>query len=99
MKTLQDIKNQYVKEQGYEDWEEMSRRLFIPNEIEYLMDEICIRAQKAALEKAVENAKIVIVKQKNTTIKIEAEDSACIQDLLQEHEIHSYESIEIRKLP
>lgn len=43
--------------------------------------------------------KIVIVKQKNTTIKIEAEDTACIQDLLQEHEIHSYESIEIRKLP
>ena len=59
MKTLQEIKNHYAKEQGYEDWRELqefhSRN---PREIESYMNEICIRAQKLALEKAVENAKI-----------------------------------------
>ena len=59
MGTLLDIKNNYAQEQGYEDWRELqefhSRN---PREIESYMNEICIRAQKAALEKALENAKI-----------------------------------------
>ena len=59
MKTLQEIKSHYAQEQGYEDWRELqgfhSRN---PREIESYMNEICIRAQKLALEKAVENAKI-----------------------------------------
>ena len=57
MKTLQEIKNHYAQEQGYEDWMELqefhSRN---PLEIESYMNEICIRAQKEALEKASENA-------------------------------------------
>ena len=57
--TLNMLKNLYAQEQGYEDWRELqefhSRN---PREIESYMNEICIRAQKIALEKAVENAKI-----------------------------------------
>ena len=57
--TLQEIKNTYAQEQGYKDWRELqefhSRN---PREIESYMNEICIRAQKLALEKAAENAYI-----------------------------------------
>ena len=57
--TLNMLKNLYAQEQGYEDWRELqefhSRN---PREIESYMNEICIRAQKLALENAVENAKI-----------------------------------------
>ena len=57
--TLNMLKNLYAQEHGYEDWRELqefhSRN---PREIESYMNEICIRAQKEALEKAVENAKI-----------------------------------------
>ena len=57
MGTLLDIKNNYAQEQGYDDWRELqgfhSRN---PREIESHMNEICIRAQKLALEKAAENA-------------------------------------------
>ena len=56
---LQTLKNNYAQEQGYEDWRELqefhSRN---PREIESYMNEICIRAQKLALEKAAENAEI-----------------------------------------
>ena len=59
MGTLLDIKNNYAQEQGYKDWRELqefhSRN---PREIESYMNEICIRAQKEALEKAAENAEI-----------------------------------------
>ena len=61
MKTLQEIKDTYAKEQGYEDWKELMEELYgnVPElRIEKYMDEICICAQKEALEKAVENAKI-----------------------------------------
>ena len=54
---LQTLKNNYAQEQGYKDWRELqefhSRN---PREIESYMNEICIRAQKEALEKAAENA-------------------------------------------
>lgn len=57
MKTLLEIKNQYSQEQGYNDWDDLwhdhINRLL---DFELHMDEICIRAQKAALEKAAENA-------------------------------------------
>lgn len=57
--TLQDIKNTYAQEQGCEDWVE----LVIINELnsdrlDKHWTEICIRAQKAVLEKAAENVKI-----------------------------------------
>ena len=53
MKNLQEIKNTYAQEQGYEDWTE----LVIINELnadklDRHWTAICIRAQKAALEKA-----------------------------------------------
>lgn len=55
---LQELKNAYAQEQGYEDWLEFI--VFtdhLSNEwFENVMNEICIRAQKAALEKAAENA-------------------------------------------
>ena len=56
MKTLLEIKNHYAQEQGYEDWTE----LVIINELnadklDRHWTEICIRAQKSALENAAEN--------------------------------------------
>lgn len=57
MKTLQEIKNTYAIEQGYEDWGELRNyNLSDGEEMETHMDEICIRSQKVALEKAAENA-------------------------------------------
>ena len=63
--TLNTLKNLYAQEQGYEDWEEYVIKQFSFSKFsmtatismfEQRMDEICIRAQKAALEKAAENA-------------------------------------------
>lgn len=57
MKTiLETIKNAYAIEQGYEDWNEI-RKDFRDKFIGFSTltkheNEICIRAQKAALEKA-----------------------------------------------
>ena len=61
MKNLQEIKDTYAQEQGYEDWKELREELYgnVPElRIEKYMDEICIRAQKVALEKAAENVKM-----------------------------------------
>lgn len=59
MKNLQEIKDTYAQEQGYEDWTE----LVIINglnadKLDRHWTAICIRAQKVALEKAAENAEI-----------------------------------------
>ena len=55
MKNLNDIKIQYAQEHAYKDWNELQElHKYNPREIESHMDEICIRAQKAALEKAAE---------------------------------------------
>ena len=56
--NLQTIKDTYAKEQGYEGWEDLRIEFYgdaRPLRIEEFMNEICIRAQKAALEKAAEN--------------------------------------------
>lgn len=58
MKSLQEIKDTYAQEKGYEDWKELREELYgymTELRIEAYMDEICIRAQKVALEKAAEN--------------------------------------------
>ena len=55
---LQTIKNNYAQEQGYEDWEDLIEDNWKTILMESHMNEICIRAQKLALENAVENAKI-----------------------------------------
>lgn len=63
MKNLQEIKEDYALEQGYEEWEHLINDMQ-PHSNMYLeqaMDEICIRAQKEALEKAAENGKIEIL--------------------------------------
>ena len=53
MKTLQEIKDKYAIEQGYEDWEYLLRKNYWNDgDIELHWTEICIRAQKEALEKA-----------------------------------------------
>ena len=63
METLQEIKNNYAKGQGYEDWEEYFMSHFATSSFsmtatltvfEKIMNEICICAQKAALKKAAE---------------------------------------------
>ena len=53
---LQTIKNNYAQEQGYEDWEDLTEDNWRTILMEYHINEICIRAQKLALEKASENA-------------------------------------------
>lgn len=59
MKTLQDIKDEYAREHGYGDWENLQSDTFSDGEkMESHMDEICLRAQKAALKNAAETAQI-----------------------------------------
>ena len=60
MKTLQDIKNQYAQEHGYEDW-----KTFLnyyggrhPEWFDQHWTEVCIRAQKVALDNAADSAKV-----------------------------------------
>ena len=53
---LQTLKNNYAQEQGYEDWEDLIEDNWKTILMESYMNEICIRAQKIALEKAAENA-------------------------------------------
>lgn len=61
MKTLQEIKNTYAIEQGYEDWEHLLRKNYWNDgDIELHMDEICIRAQKAYGEKIKESVSTFI---------------------------------------
>lgn len=63
MENLQEIKNTYAIEQGYEDWESFLNYYGgrHPEWFDQHWIEICIRAQKAALEKAAENAEIDFV--------------------------------------
>ena len=55
--NLQSLKNTYAQEQGYPNWNELRHLRGISEVVDGYMNEICIRAQKAALEKAAENAK------------------------------------------
>lgn len=64
--NLENLKNTYAQEQGYEDWDDYVIKHFVSSKysmtatlsvFENHMDKICIRAQKAALEKAAEKAK------------------------------------------
>ena len=58
METLETLKNNYAQEQGYEDWENLQLdTLSEGEEMEDHMAEICIRAQKVALEKKIERLK------------------------------------------
>lgn len=56
MKTLQEIRENYAKENGFADWEQLDM-LAGRQEINEHIDEICIRAQKLVLENAAENAR------------------------------------------
>ena len=58
MKTLLEIKNKYAQVRGYDDWDELANSVQDDLEYEEHWTEICIRAQKKALEKAAENAEI-----------------------------------------
>ncbi len=55
--NLETLKNTYAQEHGYKSWSEI---MFLNNRnpiaVEIHMNEICICSQKAALEKAAENA-------------------------------------------
>lgn len=70
METLENLKNTYAQEQGYDNWNHYFVRHFVASStsrtsslavFEMAMDEICIRAQKAALEKAAEKAEVEFV--------------------------------------
>lgn len=58
MKTLQEIKDTYAKENGYEDWNDLSEKNNYADDYELHWTSVCIRAQKLALEKAAENTEI-----------------------------------------
>ena len=47
---LNTLKNQYAQEHGYEDWYELANSVQDDLEYEQHWTEICLRAQKAALE-------------------------------------------------
>lgn len=49
--TLNTLKNLYAQEQGYRDWEALQIQSYDTRLFESHMNEICIRAQKASLEK------------------------------------------------
>lgn len=54
---LQTLKNTYAQEQGYEDWVDLAiHHELKADRLDKHWIEICIRAQKAALEKAEDNA-------------------------------------------
>ena len=55
MKNLQEIKNAYAIEGGYEDWNELRYWRDISVVADGYMNEICIRAQKAADNELIEN--------------------------------------------
>lgn len=54
MRTLKEIKNNYAQVRGYDDWNELANSVQDDLEYEEHWTEICIRAHKAALEKAAE---------------------------------------------
>jgi len=53
---LQTLKNTYAQEQGYEDWLELTLGNDCAWDIEFHWEQICLLAQKAALENAADNA-------------------------------------------
>ena len=61
METLENLKNTYAQEQGYEDWADLYRRAGYYDETIFFKHEnaVIILAEKAALEKVAENAKLV----------------------------------------
>lgn len=54
--TLNTLKNTYAQEQGYVDWDDLAGQS--TDYIDQHWTEVCIRAQKAALEKAAESARV-----------------------------------------
>ena len=56
--NLKTLKNLYAQVRGYDDWDELANSVQDDLEYEEHWTEICIRAQKKALEKAAENAEI-----------------------------------------
>ena len=54
MKTIKEIKNHYAQELGCKDWQDLIMKTWSDDDMEKYYDEICIRAQKLALEKAAE---------------------------------------------
>ncbi len=60
MKSLQEIKNNYAQEYGYEEWDSLwHAHIHKLLDFEIIMDDICLIAQKAALENAAENVTTV----------------------------------------
>lgn len=83
MKILQEIKNNYAQEQGFEDWETLIHSVINHAGIngkyaaiiavEKHLNEICLRAQRAVLENAAENTSTQYVRPKTFHYK-EIED-------------------------
>lgn len=66
---LQTLKNTYAQEQECEDWEDLANSVQDDLEYEQHWTEICIRAQKAALERAAENGVAYKLAYPNNTSK------------------------------
>lgn len=85
METLQEIKNNFAQEHGYKDFESFVIGSYSPYDIskawaigdfQAAMEEICIRAQKAALEKASKNGVVYKLAYPNNTSKAVVEKSS-----------------------
>ena len=87
---LQTLKNNYAQEQGYEDWEQLDM-LSGREEITKHIDEICIRAQKLALEKAAENAEITC--SRKTTHCMQCYGGGCENPIVEKESITNPENL------
>ena len=74
--NLQNLKNTYAQEQGYPNWNELRYWRDISEVADGYMDEICIRAQKEALEKASKNGVAYKLSYPNNTSKAVVEKSS-----------------------
>lgn len=62
---LNTLKNDYAQEQGYEDWVDLAIHHELKSDrLDQHWTEICIRAQKAALENAAKNTSTQYVRPK-----------------------------------
>lgn len=61
MKTLQEIKNEYAQEHGYEDWADLYRRAGYFDETKFFQheDAVFVLVQKAVLEKVAKRADVI----------------------------------------
>ena len=85
------LKNNYAQEQGYEDWHELYMLTDSIMIFQMHMNEICIRAQKLALEKAAENAEITC--SRKTTHCMQCYGGGCENPIVEKESITNPENL------